>query len=86
MGSWSRKGPPGPKAIDRIVDWLLTPGPDGETRPWTVRELAQGTGAHSTTVWSALLHHEGDRVERAGVAPVEGGRGSGSVAALWRAR
>jgi hypothetical protein len=68
-----------------ILILLRTPGPRGPV-PWTVSELARGTGAHPTTITDQLHRHAGDEVERAGTAPVPGARGRSSQAALWRAR
>lgn len=74
---------PGPSVRERVLELLRTPGPAGPV-PWRICELAEGTGAHPTTVADVLAHLEGDGVERAGFVSVPG-RGRSGRAQLWRA-
>jgi hypothetical protein len=50
--------------------------------PWTIRELAEGTGAHPTTIGDTLPRIAG--VERAGWAVFPGASGRTARAQLWR--
>lgn len=76
---WSRHK--GPSVGERVTALLRTAGPDGPV-PWTVAELADGSGAHPTSVAVALYRLEGEgAVERAGAAP----RPGGPPIRLWRA-
>jgi hypothetical protein len=50
--------------------------------PWTIRELAEGTGAHATTIGDTLPRIAG--VERAGWAVFPGASGRTARAQLWR--
>jgi hypothetical protein len=77
--TWSRH--PGPSVESRILACLGTPGPDGPV-PWTIRELAEGTGAHPTTIGDTLPRIAG--VERAGWAVFPGASGRTARAQLWR--
>jgi hypothetical protein len=50
-----------------ILDWLRTPGPDGQLWPWKVCELAQGIGCAWTTVAQQVaVLVEAGQVEHAG--------------------
>lgn len=82
---WTRH--PGPSVRERVLVCLRTPGVQGQPPvPWTVAELAAGTGAHPTTVADALAHLEGHGVERAGTEARKGARGRSSRVQLWRAK
>ena len=54
---WSRH--PGPSVGERVLALLHMDGPDGPV-PWTAAELAEGSGAHVTSVAVALYRLEGD--------------------------